>query len=116
MSTYQVFNVCDNVFVNTGENIKKGPKEMLLEGYYDLISNDENCILNSAEFLVNVTVNGIGNTSSIYTTTSLDDYPTDQDFYDAVEAILINYAGIATVTIDSETNKITIKTKKILLL
>jgi hypothetical protein len=110
LSTYQVFNVCDNVFVNTGENIKKGPKEMLLEGYYDLISNDENCILNSAEFLVNVTVNGIGNTSSIYTTTSLDDYPTDQDFYDAVEAILINYAGIATVTIDSETNKITITT------
>ena len=110
LSTYQVFNVCDNVFVNTGENIKKGPKEMLLEGYYDLTSNDENCVLNSAEFIVKIEVNGGKTSQSIYTTTSLDDYPTDQDFYDAVESLLLDYAGIATVTINPDTNKITITT------
>ena len=110
LSTYQVFNVCDNVFVNTGENIKKGPKEMLLEGYYDLISNDENCVLNSAEFIVKVEINGGKTSSSIYTTTSLNDYPTDQDFYDAVETLLLDYDGIATVTINQVTNKITITT------
>lgn len=110
LSTYQVFNVCDNIFENTGENIKKGPKEMLLEGYYDLISNDENCVLNSADFYVEVTINGLKNTTLIYTTTSLNDYPTDQDFYDEVENLISGYAGIATVTINAETNKITITT------
>lgn len=110
LSTYQVFNVCDLTFENNGEILKKGPKQMLLEGYYDLITGDENCILNSATFTASVTINGNNVSNLIYTTTSLYDYPSDQVWYDELDDIISSFEGIGSVIIDPETNKIVITT------
>ncbi len=110
LSTYQVFNVCDLTFENNGEILKKGPKQMLLEGYYDLITGDENCILNSATFTASVTINGDNVSNLIYTTTSLYDYPSDQVWYDELDDIISSFEGIGSVIIDPETNKIVITT------
>ena len=110
LSTYQVFNVCDLTFENNGEILKKGPKQMLLEGYYDLINGDVDCVLNNATFTASVTINGDNVSNVIYTTTSLYDYPSDQVWYDELNDIISSFEGVGSVTITPETNKIVLTT------
>jgi len=110
LSTYQIFNICDGEFENNGELGKKGPKQMLMEGFSDLTSGDINCILNNAVFTVSVSVNGDVTTDEIYVTTSLNDYPDDELWTNAVKDLILGYDGIKEVTISEIDNKITITT------
>lgn len=110
LSTYQIFNICDGDFENNGELGKKGPKQMLMEGFSDLTSGDTNCILNSAVFTVSVNVNGEIKTDEIFTSTSLNEYPTDETWTNAVKDLILTYDGIKDVTVSQTDNKIKITT------
>jgi hypothetical protein len=110
VSSYQVYNVCDSDLSNYGELLTKGPKQMLLEGFYELTLNEFNCVLNQSIFEASVTVSGVTTTQEFYTGTTLNEYPTVNEWDDVIESMLLSYDGIASVTFDVEENKMTITT------
>jgi hypothetical protein len=110
LSSYQTFNICDDDFMNTGQTVRKGPQQMLTEGFYDLTSGDTNCVLHQTIFYADVTVNGVTQNHPFYTGTTLNDYPLDSLFYDVVKEILVSYDGVGEVLLDYLNNIITINT------
>jgi len=110
LSSYQVYNICDGDFENSTTQIRKGPKEMLNEGYYDLTSGDTNCILNNAIFEAYVNVSGTVLTDVFYVSTALNDYPSDNEWYDVVTNLLLQIDGIGNVEINPTNNTIKILT------
>jgi hypothetical protein len=113
VSSSEVFSICQNNLVNIGQNIRRGPQQMLIEGYVDLTSGDTNCILNSAIFEVDVTLTGVTSASTaqtFYTATTLSDFPSDNLYYNTVESLLLSFSGITDVVIEPIENKITIGT------
>lgn len=111
ISSFQTFNVCDSDFENIGELVKKGPKQMLNEGYYDLTSGYTNCILNQATFNIVATIGNITNISQFYVSTALNDYPTDNEYFDALVTLLKTFDQVAQVNIDPLNNGIQIIAK-----
>lgn len=109
LSSYQVYNICDEDFTDTGRTGRKGPQEMLIEGFHDLTIGDTNCILNMAIFTVKTTVNGDVKTQTFYTGTTLTDFPSDNEFYDVVENLLLTYDVIGEVIIDAVKNSLKIE-------
>ena len=109
VSSYQSYVICEDTFVDGG-NIKKGIKEMYVEGFFDSISNDFNCVLNSSIFIAQVTVDDEIKTSHFYYSNSLTDYPSDNLWFDTVTAILDTYSNIGDVIINYSNNTITINT------
>jgi len=108
LSSYQIYTVCDEDFESTGQTGRKGPQEMLVEGFHDLTSGDTNCILNQAIFTVKTTVNGVDKTQSFYTGTTLTEFPSDNEFYDVVEELLLSYGIIGEVVVDAVKNTLTV--------
>ena len=111
ISSFQTFNICDSEFENIGELVKKGPKEMLNEGYYDLTSGYTNCLLNQATFNIVATIGEITNTSEFYTSYALNDFPTDEEYFDALVTLLESFDQVAQVNIDPLNNGIQIIAK-----
>lgn len=112
LSTYMVYTMCETDFVYTS-GTKRGILQMYNEGYQELISGHTDCVLSSATFSVQVEISGTTYPSPLvpfYTSTSLLDIPTDQDYYDEIETILLTITGITSVSIDSTTSTITINT------
>ena len=110
LSSYQTFNICDDDFMNTGQTTRKGPQQMLTEGFYDLTSGDTNCLLEQTIFTAEVTVSGVTQTESFYTGTTLTDFPSDSEFYDVVKEMLLSYDGVGEVLLDYLENRITVNT------
>lgn len=108
VGNYLTYNICDQDFQNNGQLIKKGLREMLWEGYYDLTLNDYNCVLNQSIFKVTAIVNGNYNSLNFYVGTTLNDYPSDNIYYQAIEELLLSFDGIGSVDINPETNSIKI--------
>ena len=77
-----------------------------------LISGNTNCNLISATFSASVSMNPAGYSAStpFYTTTSLNDAPSDNLYYDTVRNLLLSVPGIGGVTINQLTNQITVQT------
>ena len=108
-TTYQVFTMCETEFTYTS-GTKRGMLQMLNEGYNDLTAGHTNCILISSIFIVSVDVSGVTYSQSFYNGTSLLDVPTDQEWYDAVYALLITIPEVSDVTIDTNSGQITVET------
>jgi len=106
--SYEVFNICDSTFNSNGINTKKGPQQMLNEGFYDLTTGDTICILNSAIFIAQVTISGVTTEQSFYTGYTLNDYPADNEFYDVVTTLIEAFPGVDNVIVDPVNNSITI--------
>ena len=109
-NSYEVFQLCENEFVNSGDVLKKGPALMLKEGYADLTNGDTNCILDKAVFDAVTIVSGVTASTKFYTGYTLNDFPSDELFAETVIDLLTSYDGIGTVTIDTEKNKLTVNT------
>ncbi|NBO56359.1 MAG: hypothetical protein EBU84_17600, partial [Actinobacteria bacterium] len=110
LTSYQVYNVCDSDLTNYGELLVKGPKQMLLEGFYNLTTTDFNCVLNQAIFEASVTVSGVTTTQEFYTGTTLNEYPTTDEWDNIIRTLLLAYDGIGSVVFDVENNTMTILT------
>jgi len=107
-SNYSIYNVCESIFQNTVVNLQKKALNMLLEGFNDLTSNEENCILNQAIFDASVTINGVTNRQSFYTGSTLSDVPTDTMWGDAIIELITSYDGITDVFIDYNNNDVSV--------
>lgn len=111
LTSYEVYNYCESDFTTIPELGKKGLKEMLNEGYHDLVTGYTNCVLNNAIFNVNVVISGVSSGTTFYTGYTLNDYPTDNQYYDALTALIESYPQIGQVIINPLTNSIQIITK-----
>ena len=94
----QTYNVCDDDFENIGTTIRKGPKEMLNEGFYDLTLNDVNCVLNYAIFENSLSLGGSIVSQQFYTGYTLNDYPDDNVWLDSIESLAEAFPGIDDLT------------------
>jgi hypothetical protein len=110
LSSYQTYTYCSNDFVSNGFTVVKRPQQMLVEGYYDLTSGEENCILNQTIFTAEVVVNSVTASTQYYTGTTLGDYPSDDEWFNAIETLLTSFPEIGTVEYDSLGNLVIIST------
>ena len=111
LTSYEVYNYCEGDFTTIDELGKKGLKQMLNEGYHDLVTGYTNCILNSAIFSVNVVISGVSASTTFYTGYTLNLPPVDNLYYDALVQLIESYPQIGQVIIDPLTNIIQIITK-----
>jgi hypothetical protein len=109
--SYQVYVMGNEDFQSKGGS-KCGLLQMMNEGFYDLTLTNTNCTLVSADFIAKVTVEPLGSvyTSQFFTTNSLLVAPSDNQWYNAIETLLMTIPGIIGVSIDALNNKITIQT------
>lgn len=109
--SYQVYVIGNEEFQSKSGS-KCGLLQMMNEGFYDLTTGNTNCNLISADFTAKVTIEPLGSiyTSQFFTTNSLLVAPTDNEWYTAIESLLLTIPGITSVTIDATNNKITIQT------
>ena len=110
VSSYEVFNMCNSDFENKGQIIQKGLQQMLIEGFFDLTTGDTNCLLSSATFVCEVTVNGVSNSIGFYVSNALNDFPTDTAYFNAIESLLLLYPEIESVDIDPVSGLIVVRT------
>jgi surface protein len=113
VSSFQTYTIFEGELIDSGQNIRKGPQQMLIEGFTDLTSGDTNCVLNQAIFEVDVVLSGVSlltTATTFYTGTSLNDFPGDDDYYYTLRSLLLSFSGISDVIIEPVENKITIGT------
>ncbi len=108
LGNYQVYNISDTNFVNSGIQGRRGIGQMYNEGFFDLTENDTNCILNGGEFIIETIVNGEVKQNLFYTSTSIYDFPTDTEWTNEVKSMLLSYPDIGEVDIDITKNKMTV--------
>ena len=101
-SSYQIFNICEQVFTETS-NQKRGILQMYNEGYQDLTAGSI-CILNYANFITEVTIGTQTYSTLFYTSYSLTDIPTDGLFIESIQSALNGAYGVGNVSIDSSMN------------
>jgi hypothetical protein len=107
------YSVCSTTILNEPITIQTGPKQLLNEGYNELISENPeytNCVLSSATFQMLVTAGTNTNSSVFYTSYGLLDYPSDERIYDEIEFLLEGLPQIGDVDINLITNTIVVTT------
>jgi hypothetical protein len=111
--SYQTYVMGAEIF-NIESPTKFGLLQMLNEGYFDLTSGNTSCDLISATFTAKVSVNpsGIVASQNFFTSTSLVQVPTDNDWYNTVRTLLLGIPGVGNVIIDQLNNQITIETSR----
>lgn len=112
-TSYQTYVMGAEVF-NIESPTKFGLLQMLNEGFFDLTSGNTSCDLVSASFTAKVSVNpsGILVTQNFFTSTSLVQVPTDNQWYDTIRTLLLGIPGVGNVIIDQLNNQITIETSR----
>jgi hypothetical protein len=112
-ASYQTYVMGAEVF-NIQSPTKFGLLQMLNEGFFDLTSVNTSCDLISATFTAKVSVNpsGIVATQNFFTSTSLVQVPTDNQWYDTIRTLLLGIPGVGNVIIDQLNNQITIETSR----
>jgi hypothetical protein len=109
--SYQTYNICNDNFQSTGILGKRGMQQMLSEGFKDLTYDDTGCILKSANFIADITVDGVNTQQSFYVSSGLTDFPSDYAWGQAITEVLESYDGISKVEINYSTNEIKIYNK-----
>jgi hypothetical protein len=112
-TSYQTYGMGAEVF-NIQSPTKFGLLQMLNEGFFDLTSGNTSCDLISATFTAKVSVNpsGIVASQNFFTSTSLVQVPTDNQWYDTIRTLLLGIPGVGNVIIDQLNNQITIETSR----
>lgn len=106
--SYEVFSLCEDNFQNNGELLEKTPLLMLNEGYADLTTGEQDCVLNEAVFEAITIVSGVTASTKFFTGDTLTEAPSESLFATTVRNLLLTYPGIGSVNINTTTNKITI--------
>jgi hypothetical protein len=105
--SYQIATVCDGTFVET-PSTKTGLIEMLNDGFQCITDCEYNCILNKATFTVILTVDSVVYTDTFYTTTSLLNAPTDQQYVNALNSLFNQVPNLGGVIFNLNNNSIQI--------
>lgn len=109
-TSYELYNVCSSNLDFTGVVSKRGIKQYLIDGYFDLTSGDTGCLLNQAIFSIEATLTGTTILESFYTGTTLYDYPTDDEMYDTLKYVVEQFNGITYVEVDPLNNGLIVNT------
>lgn len=105
---YQVIPVISSGF-NTTVNNKRDFVTMVNEGFYDLTTGNTNCVLSAATYIATIEVSGNTYQQSFYTGTTLTDVPSESQWVDSLESILSGITGVASYTVNPQTNIIEVK-------
>jgi hypothetical protein len=105
---FQSYNISTENFTNVDSTGKRGILQMFNEGFYDLTSGDTNCIITGATFTIQATIGSETKEDLFYTSTGLDDYPTDYLWGQTIKSILEEFIGVGDVIIDFNENTIKI--------
>lgn len=111
VSNRQSYNICNGSFTNNKVLIKKGIREMLVEGFFDLTSGDTNCILTNSIFEAEVTIGGVSSSSEFFTGSTLNDFPGDNLWVSTITSLLLEFEGINNVVSSLNNNTIKIITE-----
>ena len=110
VSSFELFTLCENQLSSDGTLIRRGPEQMLIEGFYDLTSGDTNCVINSASFYLEANLNGNVQGLGIYVSSGITDFPSDEYFYETLKTVLESYSEIESVIVNPATNTISVST------
>jgi hypothetical protein len=104
-------NVCSGQ-LNTPMKIYSGPRQYLNEGYAELIDGYDNCLLNQTIFSASTVIGDCVNSTTFYTGSTLQDYPSDSLWFSAITSLIEScpQIGPGNVDINPLTNEITIST------
>jgi hypothetical protein len=108
IQNYDYVTICEKSFESTEVMGVRGIQQMYNEGYFDLISGDTDCILNSADFKIIVEVGDEIVEETFYSSVSLNDFPSTFLWADTVKMVLESFVGIGEVIVDLENNTIKI--------
>jgi uncharacterized protein (DUF2141 family) len=110
-STYQVYVMGGEEF-QIESLIEAGLLQMLNEGFYDLTIGNSGCSLLTANFNLKVSINPLGltSTNSFYTSTSLLDVPSNEEYFTVLQNLLLSVPGVGFVNLDTNTNQIKVQT------
>ena len=106
---YELYNVCEGYFVETPSS-KLGLLQMLNQGYNDLTAGETNCILNDAQFILNLNIGSTAYTDIFYYTTSLLDVPSDELYVTTLTNLLNQVPNLGAININLNDNTIKINT------
>jgi hypothetical protein len=111
--SYQTYTMGAEIF-NIESPTKYGLLQMLNEGFMELTTDNSGCELLEATFTAKVSVNpsGIVSSNNFFTSTSLIEVPTDNQWYNTLRDILLGVPGVGNVLIDQLNNQITIETSR----
>jgi hypothetical protein len=112
ISSYELFNVSNTNLEFTGDLSKRGIQQYLIDGFFDLTSGDTGCLLEEALFEIESTLTGTTKSKIFYTGTTIFDYPSDNEMYDTIKDLVLEFLGINNVIINPLDNTITIETIK----
>jgi len=109
--SYQLYVMGEESF-QLKSGTKCGLLQMLNEGFVDLTTENQGCVLNSAIFSAKVLVEPLGvvYTTPFFTATTLTQAPSDNLWYDTIKTLLLSINGVQSVSIDALNNQITIQT------
>ena len=110
--SYQSYVMCSEIF-QIQSPTKLGILQMLNEGFFDLTSGNTSCDLISATYNVKVSVNPLNyivQAPLAFTSTTLNQAPSDNLYYDTIQSLLYTVPGVGTVTINALNNQIQIQT------
>jgi hypothetical protein len=112
-TSYETYVMGADMFVIQSP-IKYGLLQMMNEGFADLTSGNTTCDLVNATFTAKVSVVPAGYSAStlFYTSTNLNNAPSDNLYYNTVKNLLLSIPGVGGVTINQQNNQITIETDK----
>lgn len=108
LGTYMTTSICSKNFENSSIIGKRGIKQMFNEGFFDLTSGDTNCILDSATFKLVVKVGEDELENIFYSSTTLNDYPSDLLWGNTMKSMIESFYGVGDVTIDYTNNSVKI--------
>jgi hypothetical protein len=83
---------------------------MLNQGFQDLTAGEISCKLVLAQFNLLLNVGSSAFTINFFTTTTLSQYPTDQQYVDALNSLLSGITGIGSIVLNPTTNTVSINT------
>jgi hypothetical protein len=114
-SSTGLYYVCSSKGFDQPIKLESSPKQILNEGYTELIHQGEisgltNCNLTATTFQALVTAGTYSNSSVFYYGTSLSHYPSDELWFSTIESLLESLPQIGSVDINSLTNTIVVTT------
>lgn len=112
ISSYELFNVSNTNLEFTGELSKRGLQQYLIDGFFDLTSGDTGCLLEEALFEIETTLTGTTKSKIFYTGTTIFEYPSDNEMYDVIRDLVLEFLGINNVVINPLENTIIIESIK----